>query len=225
MFGLDQALAAYSDGTSLVLLAVVAVALGLRHATDPDHIAAVSTLVASGGERAPRLAARLGLTWGLGHATSLFAFGVPVVVYGAYLPDAAQRGAETLVGVMIVALAVWLLVRWRRGVFHGHGRVRVRSGRQAYTIGLVHGIGGTAGVGVLLLSTISSHRLALAALAVFALCTALSMTLVSTGFGFTLDSPRVRRSFSRLAPILGGASLAFGVWYALGVQGVLPYYF
>jgi high-affinity nickel permease len=224
MFGLDQALAAYSDGTSLVLLAVVAVALGLRHATDPDHIAAVTTLVASGGERAPRLAARLGLTWGLGHATSLFAFGVPVVVYGAYLPAAAQRGAETLVGVMIVVLAVWLLVRWRRGAFHGHG-VRVRSGRQAYAIGLVHGIGGTAGVGVLLLSTISSHGLAVAALAVFALCTALSMTVVSTGFGLTFDSARVRRSFSRLAPILGGASLAFGIWYALGVQGVVPYYF
>ena len=225
MFGLDEALASYSDGTSLLLLAVVAIALGLRHATDPDHVAAVSTLVASGGERAPRQAARLGLTWGLGHATSLFAFGVPVVLYGAYLPDVAQRGAETLVGVMIAGLAVWLLVRWRRGAFHGHAVARVRSGRQAYAIGLVHGIGGTAGVGVLLLSTISSHDLALAALAVFALCTALSMAIASTGFGFTLDSPRVRRSFSRLAPILGGASLAFGVWYALGVQGVLPYYF
>ena len=47
MFGLDDFLASSSDGTSLVLIAVVAVLLGLRHATDPDHLAAVTTLIAS----------------------------------------------------------------------------------------------------------------------------------------------------------------------------------
>lgn len=220
MFGLDDKIASFSDGTTLAVVVAVSMLLGLRHASDPDHVAAVSTLIASGRERATRSAAKLGLVWGLGHATSLFVFGVPVVLYSAYLPERVQRTAETGVGVVIVALAILLLVRWRRG---GHSHRRSRNGWQAYVIGLVHGMGGTAGVGLLLLATIRSHTLAVAALALFAFCTALSMAVLSTGWGIALGSPPVRRSFHRVAPVLGVASLAFGVWYALGAQGVLPY--
>src|SRR5262245_62744754 len=113
MFGLDTWIAHFSDGATLALVAVVAVVLGLRHASDPDHLAAVTTLVATGRDRAARTAARLGLSWGLGHATSLFAFGLPIVLFKAYLPEPVQEGAETSVGVMIALLALWLLVRWR----------------------------------------------------------------------------------------------------------------
>jgi high-affinity nickel permease len=223
MFGLDERVASFSDGTTAAIVVVVAILLGLRHATDPDHLTAVTTLIASGRERAGRRAARLGLTWGLGHATSLFLFGIPIVVAHAYLPSRVQRGAETVVGATIILLALSLLVRWRRGSLHACQRTRTAG--QAYAIGLVHGMGGTAGVGVLLLAAIRSHAFAVAALGLFALCTAVSMTLVSTGFGLVLDSARVRRSFGRIAPAFGVASLAFGVWYALGAQGVLPYVF
>ena len=51
------------------------------------------------------------------------------------------------------------------------------------------------------------------------------MTLLSTGFGLTLDRPAVRRSFTRLVPVLGIASLAFGDWYSLGAQHMVPYVF
>ena len=61
MFGLDTWLAGFSDGTTLLVVALVAVVLGLRHATDPDHLAAVTTLIAGTEERASRAAARLGL--------------------------------------------------------------------------------------------------------------------------------------------------------------------
>src|SRR5712691_11719721 len=64
-------------------------------------------------------------------------------------------------------------------------------------------MGASAGVGILLHASIPSHALAIACLGVFALCTALSMTLLSTGFGLTLDRPAVRRSFTRLVPVLG----------------------
>jgi hypothetical protein len=86
-------------------------------------------------------------------------------------------------------------------------------------------MGGSAGVGVLLLSSIPSHGLAVASLALFAFCTALSMALLSTGWGLTLGTTRARRSFARIAPAVGLVSLAFGVWYALGAQSLLPYYF
>jgi high-affinity nickel permease len=224
MFGLDDKIASYSNGTTLLIVLGVAVLLGLRHASDPDHLAAVTTLIATKREEAARRAARLGFTWGLGHATSLFAFGLPVVLYRAYLPQAVQRGAETAVGAVIVLLALWLLLRWRRGLFGergGHLHVRARAPWQAFAIGLVHGVGGTAGVGVLLLASISDHVLAVGALALFAVCTALSMAVLSTGFGAALGHGFARRSFARLAPLLGVLSLAFGVWYALGAQGAL----
>lgn len=227
MFGLDERIATFSNGTTLLIVVAVSVLLGLRHAGDPDHLAAVTTMIASGRERAARRAARLGFTWGLGHATSLFVFGLPVILYSAYLPAAVQRAAETSVGFVIVLLSLLLLLRWRRGAYH-HASVHThatRTGLQAYGIGLVHGMGGTAGVGLLLLATIESRMLAVAALAVFAFCTALSMAALSTGFGFALASAPVRRSFHVLAPALGSGSLAFGVWYALGSQGLVPYVF
>jgi hypothetical protein len=237
MFGLDEQIANLSDGATFALVAVVAVVLGLRHASDPDHIAAVATLIASGKERAARSAARLGAAWGLGHATSLFAFGLPIVLFKAYLPEPVQQAAETSVGVMIALLALWLLVRWRRGLFHlhhDHGfphahaggrRVSTRSPMQAFAIGLVHGMGGSAGVGVLLLASIHERGAAVAALAVFAVCTALSMAALSTGLGLTLAASPIRRSLARVAPLFGCASLAFGVWYALGALALAPYYF
>ena len=90
------------------------------HASDPDHLAAVSTLIASEPEDGTSRAGRLGLAWGLGHATTLALFGLPIVLFNAYLPDAAQRGAEALVGLVIMLLAARLLLRWRRGHFHAH---------------------------------------------------------------------------------------------------------
>ena len=228
MFGLDQHLAGLSDGTSLLVVVAVACLLGLRHATDPDHLAAVTTLVAGTRERGSILAGRLGLAWGGGHAAALFAFGLPIVLFKAYLPVGVERGAETAVGLVVVALAVWLLVRWRRGVFHNHlhaTAVRVRSPLQAFAIGLLHGVGGSAGIGVLLLASIHNRAVAVAALGLFALCTALSMAVLSTSFGLTLSSDPVRRSFHRVAPVLGTASLAFGAWYALGALSMAPYAF
>ena len=240
MFGLDDFLASYSDGATVVLVLFVAVLLGLRHATDPDHLAAMATLIASTEQRA-RDAGRLGLAWGAGHALMLFALGVPIVLYSAYLPEPVQQGAETAIGFLIAGLAVWLLFRWRRGAFHAHAHAhgprshahlhshrttphehpRTRTPRGAFAVGLLHGIGGSAGVGILLVSTIDGKLLALVALAILAIFTAVSMTLLTAGFGLSVTN----RSIGRLAPALGVASLAFGLWYAMGAQNLLPYYF
>ena len=74
-------------GGGLTLGLVVALLLGARHATDADHLTAVSTLILSDDRRGGRRAGVLGLFWGLGHATTLFLFGVPIVMFGAQLPD------------------------------------------------------------------------------------------------------------------------------------------
>jgi hypothetical protein len=224
MLGLDDHIASLGTGQAFLLVAVVAILLGLRHATDPDHLTAVSTLVAGDGADSRR-AGRLGMAWGAGHATALFVFGLPIVLYRSYLPEAVQSAAEALIGLVIVALAARLLLRWResrRGTSHHHP---ARSPLQAYGIGLVHGVGGSAGVGVLLLASIPDHVEAVAALGLFASFTAISMALASSSFGWVLSHGAVQRSFLSVAPALGALSLAFGLWYSLGAVQAVPYVF
>src|SRR5690242_7327136 len=226
MFGLDDKIAALSSGDVFLIVIAVAVLPGLRHATDPDHLTAVTTLVASGEERGPGRAARLGLAWGFGHATTLFLFGLPIVLANSYLPKTAQEIAELAVGVMIVVLAARLLVRWHRGELRPHSHThRTRSAGQAYGIGLVHGVGGSAGVGVLLLAAIHNHVESVAALFVFAFFTAISMSIASASFGYGMSRGPVLTRFMRVAPVMGALSLAFGAWYALGAVGAVPYAF
>jgi high-affinity nickel permease len=228
MFGLDEKIAASSNGASIWIVLTVAVLLGLRHATDPDHLAAVTTLVASGRERAARRAGELGLAWGLGHAATLFAFGLPVILLNSLLPQRVQQAAETAIGIVIVYLALRLLVRWRRGElrFHAHpGTHGARTRKGAFAIGLVHGVGGSAGVGVLVLASVRSTGLAVISLIVLAAFTAVSMSILSGVFGSMLVSRPARAAFGAVAPALGGASLAFGVWYATAAWSLAPYPF
>jgi hypothetical protein len=230
MFGLDEWVAGVSDEGSILIVVLVATLLGLRHATDPDHLAAVSTLVVSGRERAARAAAQLGAAWGLGHAVTLVAFGVPILLAERYLPDVVQRGSETTVAALIAFLAIRLLVRWRHGAFaatplgHDH-RHPARTPAGAFAIGLVHGMGGSAGVGVLLLAAVPSRTLALVALVILAVFTAVSMTIVTTSFGAVLSVKRVAGALATAAPVLAVSSLAFGVWYAAAAWSLAPYPF
>jgi hypothetical protein len=233
MFGLDDWIASLSEGASIGVVLFVAVLLGLRHATDPDHIAAMTTLVASRRDSVARSAAALGAWWGMGHATTLVAFGIPILLAERYLPEDLQRGAETAVAVLIVFLALRLLVRWRHGYFdlhaHPHAdqghRHAVRTPAGAFGIGLVHGMGGSAGVGVLLLAAIPSESVAVASLLVLAAFTAISMTVVTIGFGFTLSRRPIADATATLVPVLGSLSLAFGLWYAAAAWALAPYPF
>jgi high-affinity nickel permease len=235
MFGLDDRIAHLSSGGSVLVVLLTAGLLGLRHATDPDHIAAVTTLVASSRERAARRAAQLGAFWGLGHALTLLVFGLPIMLFERFLPEPLQRSAETAVAALIVFLAVRLLIRWRSGYFHVHAHAHsrdhhhhrhpVRTPLGAFGIGLVHGMGGSAGVAVLLLAAIPSRPVAVLALVVLAFFTAVSMTMLTTGFGRALVTATAQRRFAVTAPALGVASLAFGIWYAAAAWSVAPYPF
>src|SRR5688500_5428758 len=117
MFGLDEWIAGLGSTDTLLKVVAVAVLLGLRHATDPDHLTAVSTLIASEEHGASRRAGMLGLAWGAGHAVTLLAFGLRVVLFQSYLPDTVQQAAEVAIGLVIMALALRLLWRWHSGRF------------------------------------------------------------------------------------------------------------
>jgi cytochrome c biogenesis protein CcdA len=105
---------------ALIGAGLLALLLGLRHATDPDHLTAVATLILAGDDRVRRRAGALGLAWGAGHAATLLAFGLPIVLATPLLPARAHAAAEVAVGAVIAILSARLLVRWRRGYFHAH---------------------------------------------------------------------------------------------------------
>jgi high-affinity nickel permease len=228
MFGIDESIAASSDGASIWIVLAVAVLLGLRHATDPDHLVAVTTLVAGGRERAARRAGELGFAWGLGHATTLSVFGLPILLFGSFIPERVQQAAETGIGFIIVYLALRLLARWRRGElrFHAHPHAHgARNRRGAFAIGLLHGMGGSGGVGVLVLASVRSTGLAVISLLLLAVSTAVSMSLLSSGLGSLLVSRPTRAAFGGVAPAFGGAGVVFGVWYATAAWSLVPFPF
>jgi high-affinity nickel permease len=235
-----------TGGATPFMALLAALALGLRHATDPDHLTAVSTLVFAEEQHGSRKAGWLGLCWGLGHATALTALGLPIVAFGLTLPERLGQLAELLIGVVIVVLALRLLWQWWRMKAHTHlhthdgephlhthvhGRAHAastapehrhahatalgRSPLAAYGIGLLHGVGGSAAVGLLLVSAIPDRRAATTALLLFAAGTAVSMALVSTAFAWALGRGPVVRQVRRIMPAFGLASLAFGTWYGI----------
>jgi hypothetical protein len=236
LFGLDQWISGLGHGGSPAILLTVAVLLGLRHATDPDHHVAVPTLVATEQKRRARAACRLGLAWGLGHASSLLALGLPFVLVAALLPQSLRDGAEALIGIVIMLLALRLYRRWRAGAFHAHAHRhgmlvhrhlhphqvadhrhahRVRSPAAACGIGLVHGIGGSAGVALLLLAGIPDRAEAVAALVLFALAMAGSAAVLSAGLGLALGLDRLERPLQRAVPVLAASAFAFGLVYSV----------
>jgi cytochrome c biogenesis protein CcdA len=227
-----------SDGRTLSAFGL-ALVLGLRHASDPDHVTAVATLAIS-ERRGARAAAGLGLAWGLGHALTLVLLGLPVVLANARIPDFLQRAAELGVGLLIVCFALRLLNRWRRGElhvhrhahgalehahphFHGgsieHAHAHLRSPLAAFGVGLVHGVGGSAAAAILMLASLESRASAALALALFAVGTAGAMAIASAALGFVLARGPLARRIERLAPAVGVASLAFGAWYAFAALG------
>ena len=258
MSAIDGWLEGFLHGpTSLGAILLISALLGLRHASDPDHLAAVTTLIASERDHDKiRKAGSMGLFWGAGHGTTLVLIGLPLVLFNRFLPEAAQVAAETLIGAIIILLAVRLLLRWRRGLFHAHTHVHEddahgephrhvhshaaeeardshghahpspqRTPLSAYGVGLVHGIGGSGGLTLLLLSTISDKAQAAGALLLFAAGTAVSMALLSTAFGLAIAGGPVGRNFERVAPVLGVLGVAFGAWYAFGALGLVVYPF
>ncbi|CAA9460129.1 MAG: Nickel transporter UreH [uncultured Rubrobacteraceae bacterium] len=250
MSAIDVWLEGFMDGSvGMGVVLLISLFLGLRHASDPDHLAAVTTLIASEEERKQaRKAGLLGLFWGLGHGTTLIILGLPLVLFNRFLPERVSQIAEVAIGLVIVSLAVRLLLRWRRGFYHVHAHdhdgqpehrhvhshkesvshehdILKRTPFSAYGIGLVHGIGGSGGLTLLLLSTISNQTEAAVALLIFAAGTAASMAILSTAFGLVIAGGPIAKNFERVAPVLGVLSLAFGVWYALGALDVVKYPF
>jgi high-affinity nickel permease len=230
---MDAWLTGLFDGAPLIVALAIAFLLGLRHASDPDHLVAVTSLVAA-DDGDTRGAARLGAWWGLGHASMLLLIGIPLIAFKSELPAWLESGAEKAIGVVIIVLALRVIWKWLRGDFragrhahpvrshrhlrHGRGAAhahrQVRSPRQAFAIGLLHGLAGTGAVVLLLLAAVPSQLEAGLALAVLAPMSIISMAICTTAFAWVLTRRLVEPVYRRvLIPVMGLFGVMFGAWY------------
>jgi hypothetical protein len=230
---LDSLITGLFDGAPLLVALGIAFLLGLRHASDPDHLVAVTSLVAAeGGDT--RKAARLGAWWGVGHATALVLIGVPLIAFKTSLPAGLEAGAEKAIGGVILVLAARVIFKWARGDYrasahahdsghaarrhlrrgHTHGHVKVRTRGQALGIGLLHGLAGTGAIVLLLIAALPSRLDAGLALAVFAPMSIASMAALTAAFAWVLTRPLIEPVYRTvLIPALGAFGIMFGVWY------------
>ena len=238
MHALDGMLTDLFAGAPLLVALGIALLLGLRHASDPDHLVAVTSLVAA-EDGDTRKAARLGAWWGVGHAGSLVALGIPLIAFKAQLPALLESGAERAIGAVILVLAARVIFKWARGDYratshahddghrrrrhlrrgdgqaHGHHHVKVRSPAQALSIGLLHGLAGTGAIVLLLIAALPSRLEAAAALAVFAPMSIASMAACTAAFAWVLTRPLIEPLYRTvLIPALGSFGMLFGLWYA-----------
>jgi ABC-type nickel/cobalt efflux system permease component RcnA len=230
---LDSLLAGLFDGAPLLVALGVAFLLGLRHASDPDHLVAVTSLVAA-EDGDTRKAARLGAWWGVGHAAALLAIGIPLIAFKTELPASLESGAEKAIGAVILVLAARVIYKWARGDYRasshahdgGHGKRRhlrrggvhahtkVRTRGQALSIGLLHGLAGTGAVVLLLIAALPNRLEAGAALAVFAPMSVASMAAFTAAFAWVLTRPIIEPLYRTvLIPALGAFGVVFGAWY------------
>jgi hypothetical protein len=236
---LDAWLTSLFEGAPLLVALGIAVVLGLRHASDPDHLVAVTSLVAA-EDGDTRQATRLGAWWGVGHALTLILIGIPLIAFKSNLPAWLESGAEKAVGVVIVILSLrvgvkWLLGDYRASAHEHRGSAREHSPRlrhlrrgdgehphrhlrtpaQAFTIGTLHGLAGTGAVVLLLIAALPTRLEAAAALGVFAPVSIISMMLCTTAFAWVLTRPVIEPLYRTvLIPALGIFGLTFGLWYA-----------
>jgi high-affinity nickel permease len=179
--------------------------LGMQHALEADHIAAVSSIATRRSHVTDIV--KHGLTWGLGHTLTLFAFAGAAILLGRAIPETIARPMETAVGAMLIGLGAHVLWRlWRNRVHfhkhdHGDGTVHFHAHSHAgetaphvrtahahehgfrwrtLLVGLMHGMAGSAALLVLAVSQASSPAVGLGYVALFGIGSMIGMGALST---------------------------------------------
>lgn len=232
--------------TSVGVFALIGLGLlfGLRHATEVDHVVAISTIVSE--QRSVWRSALVGGLWGVGHSASLVIVGVLVLVFRITIP-LSVTSLEFGVALMIIGLGVLALTRVLRrrpdmhlhrhshdGVSHVHMHFHEAPAQHDQThasphthavsvigskpmlVGMMHGLAGSGALTLLILTQIKSAWLGLLYLGIFGVGSIAGMLLMSglIGLPFALSSRNLFAIHHRLQAAAAGLSIAFGLWYA-----------
>src|SRR5205809_958410 len=164
--------------TSFFALAGLGLLLGFRHAFEPDHLAAVSTLATRQGKLLD--ACRLGVAWAVGHSLSVGVVVGAIMLFGLQLPRRLWPAADFLVGLLLIGLGASVLVRYVPGRWHLHAHAHPQGdARRSLGFGLLHGLAGSAAILVLLVAAAPTRTAQLTYFLAFAAGTMLGMLFVS----------------------------------------------
>lgn len=215
--------------------------LGLRHALDGDHVAAVATFTSE--ERNLWRSSLIGAYWGAGHSAALLVFGSVIVALRLAVSERVSQTLEFAVGIMLIILGINALRKVSRSAAihvhtHEHGGMRhshlhvhlgdsghahqhrlLRVAGKPFLVGIVHGLAGTAAVLLLVVGAIPSALLALGVLLIFGVGTIGGMMAMSVLMSVPLAfaAGRVKTVERALRSTAGAFSLAFGVFLAWDV--------
>ena len=237
---------------------LVGFALGLRHATDADHVVAVTTLVSgTAGVPTLRRGLQVGALWGLGHLLTLFAAGGVLVVLRVKVPQRVEWALELVVALVLVWLGVHTIWKCFTGRYHFHvhqhgphahahlhfhaagaehehdahaGASRAMAGSAARSprrapllVGMAHGLAGTAGLALLVLTSITSRPLGVLYLLVFGLGALTGMAAFSALLGVPLGrvSQRAWAQGENISRLNWLAAMRFAAGAASGILGAV----
>ena len=218
--------------------------LGLKHATDADHVVAVATIV--NDSKNIQRGLWIGASWGIGHTTPLLIIGIFILLFKEVFLDQYDRISHVFefgVGIMLVFLGIQVYWNLRKSQLHAHEHKHdnglhvhihgtheptedphrkvdhgfLRFGKpvfrlKSFTIGMVHGLAGSAAVMLALLPTISSFWIGVLYLVLFGIGTVLSMSLITLllGIPFALTGSS-KKLYAGVSGIAGGLSIIFGL--------------
>lgn len=219
--------------TSSIAGVLLGLAVGLRHAFEPDHLTAVATLATE--TRDVRRGAALGALWGLGHTAALVVVGSILIALGAVIPDRLAATFELAVCVMLVALGVRAILRARREgqvgrapahhhhhLDHAHHHAgpdaHLHVGRwtlawRPLAVGLVHGLAGSGALTAIVFAQLPTTAARLAYLSMFGLGSVAGMAAASAVVGVSLRT--LARAQRGLTLVAGAFSIAFGIAWSV----------
>ena len=192
---------------SLFLTFITSLMLGMRHATDPDHIVAVATIVSR--ERSVGKAAAIGAVWGAGHTITLLLVGGAIIAFKLAFNARLGLSLELCVAIMLIVLGILNLFAVRT-------RSAAPSASRPFLVGVVHGLAGSAAAALLIVPLMDDPRWAALYLVTFGLGTIVGMSIVTISIAApSLLAAAHMPSFQRSLRIASGAvSLVFGLYLA-----------
>jgi ABC-type nickel/cobalt efflux system permease component RcnA len=221
-------------GESLLSILALGFILGIKHAIEPDHVIAVST-IASQSKKLWR-SSLAGVFWGIGHTATLFIVGLILILMKGEMPEKWAMSLEFLVGIMLVYLGVTSILSFKNihthehehdGELHKHFHSHKHDSEHEHKhqhkdvsyiksmlVGLVHGLAGSAAMVLLTMSTVESVWEGAVYILVFGAGTVVGMLLFTTfiGIPFVLSANKTSVNI-KLTQITGGISTIFGIYY------------